>query len=1429
MNPIRLFVLAFLLICSLTFDIRAQIIQSKFTHINVNDGLSQGSVHAICQDYTGMIWIGTRDGLNKYDARKFTIYRNKQGDSTSLSENYIISMLEDRKRRLWVGTYSGLNLFDRVKDQFIRIPLRDVKGVFLHSQPIIYSIFEDQNGSLMVATSKGLFSIEEGMTDAKLIFHSRLFPAIAIPSNQVQFVYRDSEGLLWICTDAGLYAMQDSGDDKLIFRQAFVEGETGLALNDRNTTVVEEVSKGVLWIGTKKGGINVYDKSTGRFSYITHNPKNPDGLLNNEIRSIRKDIRGGYWIGTFGGLNYCSKEGIWQRFVSDQKDPYSLSHNSVRPVFQDRKGAVWVGTFFGGVSILDRDIPKFENYVHSPYVPSLSHNVISSILQASEDGNELWIGAEGGGLNYLNRKSKTFKHYAYEENDPSSLSHDNVKSLHLDKSGNLWIGTYLGGINLLRKNTESFIRISHEPGRVSSLSHNSVYAIAEDEEGNFWFGTYGGGLNFMKADSENLFERYSPSNSGKYFISSEWIRSLDFDSRGNLWVGTEEGLNVLWKGAGEFQTFKFSLENPKSISGNVIISVFEDSKGRIWIGTYKNGLNLFHPEDNSFSGYGVEDGLPGNNIFGIAEDENGDLWLSTNNGISRFNPDSGITRNFDIEDGISGNEFVMGSYCTLSTGEIAFGSFQGLTVFHPDSLRSNTYVPPVILTDFKLFNKSVRPREGTILPNHIAETEELVLRHNQNVFSVEFSALNYLLPDKNRYAYKLTGFEDDWNYVDNPVATYTNLNPGSYTLMVKGSNNDGLWNEVPRLLSINVLPPPWKTWWAFLIYGLLIAAGVMLLMRFTRIRSTLEQSLYIEQLEKEQQREMNEIKLNFFTNISHEFRTPLTLILTPLDRILAETDLSSESKTVLESVRLNGLRLLRLVNELLDFRKQETGNMEISVSRDDLVEFLGEVLLTFRYYADEKKINLTFEPEEESIQTYFDRDMIEKVIVNLLSNAMKYTEQGGEVSLKVGKIKPDAIFPDGAVYFVVQDNGHGIPEQDLEAVFDCFYQVSDKFSRSRGKENSSGIGLALARELVSAHSGTIEVESNNEADIKKRYTRFTVTIPLGNRHFKLGQINMQEEGAEVLRDTPADLQTLRLELLSPSQKGVRTSSTGPEQTSGTAQENKPILAIVEDNREVRALLEDSLSDSYRVVTAADGSEGWEKIQKYIPDIVISDVMMPHFDGLELLSKIKQDIRTSHIPVILLTARSSVDYLVLGLRQGSDDYITKPFRLDVLKLKIENILVGRENLRKKFIREYLLLPQEEQPSLESPEKEFLKKVISIVETNLGEEKLNVGLLVTELGVSRPVLYRKIKQLTDLNVIELINHIRLRKAAQLLVLGQWTISEVAYKVGFSDPKYFGKTFKVQFGKSPSEYIAEHVNQTIPSQSPEKLVINKLNPTG
>ncbi|MFC4873166.1 two-component regulator propeller domain-containing protein [Negadavirga shengliensis] len=1371
----------------------------KFSHLTVEDGLSQGGVFSIYQDHKGLIWLGTRDGLNKFDTRKFTVYRNQQGDSLSLSDNYVISLFEDRYQRLWVGTYSGLNLYDSDLEKFHRVILTGPGGNKVEKQPLIFSIREDRNGRVWVASSVGLYVLEKNTDSPTLVFHQDLFADGEVGSSAIQDLYEDKEGNIWLCTENGLYLTEPTHapqqGTKLTLLGKYFSGKNGQGLNDDNVTTILEINEGVFWIGTKTGGINVYNKIKNEFTYITHQNHVVGGLADNEIRSILKDRKGGYWVGTFKGLNYFSEEGEWSRFVADQKDPYSLSHNSIRPIFQDQKGDIWVGTYLGGVNILFRDIPVFDNYTYSPYTNSLSHHVVSSIVETGSD--EIWIGTDGGGINFLNRKSGNIKSYLHDPSDPHSISHNSIKVLHIDKKGHLWIGTYLGGVNLLRKGSDGFEHIKNDPAVSNSLSDNSVYAIAEDRQGGMWFGTHGGGLNHMPEPTVHAFDLYSEFKTGQYHLSSDYIRTLMVDSEDNLWVGTENGLNVKWKGRKEFEIFNYSLHDSSSISGEMVVSLFEDKKGRIWAGTYSHGLNLFDPETKGFIHFTTQDGLAGNNIFGISEDDQGNLWLSTNNGISKFNPEQRSAKNFDKDDGISGNEFVLGAYTKLKNGEIAFGSSQGLTVFHPDSLKQNTYVPPVVLTDLKLFNKSVEPGEKQVLKKHISATSKITLKHDQNIFTIEFAVLNYLFPKKNQFAYKLDGFEEAWNYVNNPSATYTNLNAGNYTFLVKGANNDGLWNHLPATLEIKILPPPWKTWWAYTLYGCMVMGSVLLLVNFIQVRAKLQHDLQLEHLEKVRQEEIHEIKLNFFTNISHEFRTPLTLIITPIEQLLKESKIPEDSRYMLQIIKRNTNKLLKLVNQLLDFRKQESGMNQPKIAPQDLVKFLQEVLLTFGLYAQEKNISLKFERNIDGMHVYVDLDMIEKVIVNLLSNAFKYTPENGEIVVSIDKLAPDNLYPKGAAKFSVRDNGIGIPEEDLKTIFNSFYQVNDHHNSCQNPANSSGLGLALAKSIVKAHGGEIYASSDIQTEAANE-TTFVVLLPLGKAHFEENQLDVSgPEGDHTFWNTETwltDLEPVNDHYLSKNRKSLAVSKP----------ENQGTLLIVEDNEELRMLMAESLRDSYKVLEARDGEIGWKIAQKHLPDLVISDIMMPKCDGIALLSLIKGDLQTSHIPVILLTARTSMESMLTGLKTGSDDYITKPFQIDVLKLKVTNILKNRESFRKKFVREYLLNPKKEDTV--SPEDTFLKSVVKIIEENIGQNDFNVTTLAFQLGLSRPVLYRKLKQLTDLSVIELINHIRLKKAAQLVLEEGATISDVAYKVGFSDPKYFSKSFKAFFGKSPRDFAAE-----------------------
>jgi signal transduction histidine kinase/ligand-binding sensor domain-containing protein/DNA-binding response OmpR family regulator len=1314
----------------------------RFINVGLQDGLSQSSVFSLQQDYLGFMWIGTRDGLNRYDSRKFHTYRNAPSDSNSLTDNYILSLLEDRNKNLWVGTRSGLNRYDRLRDKFIRIPLLS-NNANSPTYPMVWTISEDKQGRICMGTNHGFYRYENERF--RLIFDATRYPELPAGCNNVQAVFQDDQNQTWLGTASGVVLLTTEG--KLIRHFKKGPGE----LNSEFVRAIAEIRPGVLWFGTQEGGLNTYDSRRDHFSYTLHRPEaKAKSLAGNDVRSITKDRFGGYWIGTINGLNFYTEKDGFSTFTANDYDQFSLSNNSIRPIYQDQRGSVWVGTYFGGVNVYDRHLPNFQNHSRIPSTNSLSYNVVGGILE-DEKGN-LWVGTEGGGLNYM--EDQKFKHFKHDPTVPGTLSHNHVKSLYLDPKGDLWIGTYNGGLNLLRKGSPQFETFRHDPADPRSLSHDNVYAISGDRHGNVWLGTYGGGINLVRPGSGMRFENFR--------VSSSLVRTVFVDSKDNLWVGTEDGLNVLRPGKKTFEVFRYEAQNPKSISGNVVISIFEDSQKRLWFGTYKNGLNLLLKDGKSFQHFTENEGLPGNNIFALLEDK-GLLWLSTNQGICSLDPTSGKVSTYNSRDGIGGNEFSVGAACKSRSGKLYFGGIHGMTSFYAANVQPSAYVPPVRFTDFKLFNEPVLPGSSSVLKKPIFITDTLTLTHRENIFTVEFSSLNYILSDKNRFAYRLQGLENQWNYVDVPSATYTNLHPGTYTLLAKGSSNDGIWNDVPTRLTIRILPPPWKTWWAYTAYFVLAVGSLYLIIRYTRIKTRLEHQLALEHLENERQKEINEIKLNFFTSISHEFRTPLTLILAPVQHLLTQKHLDENARKLMNTVKSNSLRLLNLVNQLLDFRKQEAGSLQLQLSSQDLLPFLDQIAAEFTHYAEDRGIQFVYKKPLGHLTVQIDRDQFEKVIYNLLSNAFKFSpETRGKVLLEA--------YGEGANAVVqVRDNGPGIPADQQESIFELFYQLPEKKVHL-----GTGIGLALAKNLTELHGGKIAVESQV---IGETYTSFTVRIPL--------------EASEVTGHTVS-----RTEYAPIAEK---TSENTPE-TGGNA--DLPLVLVVEDNAEIRHLISSILHDHYRIIEAENGLDGWEKVKGHLPDLVISDIMMPVEDGLSLLRKIKKSIETSHIPVLLLTARTAMESVLEGLQSGSDDYLTKPYHPEVLALKIKNMLGARERFRKKFIRDYVLAPQQEalEPDLD---QEFLRKVIHLIEENLSEPEFNVNVLAKELSMSRPVLYRKLKQLTDLSVIELINVLRLKKAAQLLMQRHAKVSQVAYQIGFSDPKYFSKTFKGHFGMSPTEF--------------------------
>ncbi|WP_293945889.1 MULTISPECIES: hybrid sensor histidine kinase/response regulator transcription factor [unclassified Sphingobacterium] len=1362
---------------------RAQEKNYRFLHLDVNEGLSQGSVFAIEQDHLGFMWIGTRDGLNKYDGRKFIIYRSNPQDSFSLEHNFIQAITEDKKKRLWVGTTGGLNLYNRDADNFMRISLPVVESSSGKIEVNVHQIFQDSRNVIWIATNVGLYRIKEGAhLEAELVFNEITVEGSNDRSHFRNFrtIYEDGKKRLWFCTDDAIVLMQSAlrdGNRLKVLRTYFNQKGLINKVNQRFQSILE-FSPGIFWVGTKYNGIKIINENTGEVSSLSGDHNHTANLENQDVRSLKKADDGSIWIGTFNGL-YLYRNGKLLFIHADDNNPNSLSNNSIRPIFQDKRGSIWIGTYFGGINIYDKDIPNFQNFTHQSRRNSLSYNVVSAFLE--DPNRELIIGTEGGGLNYFNRYKSEFFNEKHDKSSVGSLSHNNVKSICRDREGNLWVGTYDGGLNLKRKGQQAYENFRFDPNLTNGLANNNVYALLEDRRGDIWIGTFGGGLQVLRKNQKPVY--FQTFNVAGKQLSSNMVRALLEDSNGNLWIGTSNGLNVKIAGTDKFFSFFNHKNDSLSISGNDIISIHEDRKGQIWIGTYMGGLNRYLPDKKSFKRYNEQNGLPVNNVFGILSDRKNKLWLSTNTGITCFDPQEGSVRSYTKVDGLPGNEYIQNAATILRDGKFAFGSFSGFTLFNPDSLSVNNYVPPIQFTDLKLFNRTVRPGVDGVIPKDISMMDELVLDHNQNVFSLEFSVLNYVHPEKNQYAYYLKGFEQDWNYVTNPVATYTNLDPGNYELWIKGSNNDGIWNENARVLKIRILPAPWKTWWAYTGYFLILGFVVFLIIRFFHGRNKLKRDLLIRKLASEQQEELHEAKLNFFTNISHEFRTPLSLIIGPLNQLKTDNSLSEYAKEHLGYATRNADRLMNLVNQLLDFRKQEGGKMKLNYQKVLVSEYFKNVLLNFHFIAEKNNIQFFLENNiSTDYQAYFDPEQFEKVLVNLIYNAFKFTDKGGRIKVQV-ELEGNG---DAAKLLVsVSDSGRGIPTKDIPFVFEQFYQANTEGFVA----TSSGIGLALSRSIIHLHGGLLTVESNMATKPSAYNTVFRISLPQQNLHIDASSTTDILSGITEMN-------------VSEQSELVDDRGLVEVENDRTADE-KPVILVAEDNVELRCFLYENLRKKYVVLEANDGNEALALVHTRQPDIIISDVTMPNCDGITLLQQIKNDNSTNHIPVILLTARTADPYITEAFEVGTDDYITKPFSMPHLMQKIANIIQTRKRLEEKFVQNYLMGGQ---GTTETSERtRFLDQVLVTVEDNLGCENFGVLELTKAIGVSRSVLYRKIKQQTGLNLVEFINMVRLKKAAQILVHdSELSISEVAYQVGFNDPKYFSKTFKKFYKESPRTYI-------------------------
>ncbi len=1318
-----------------------------FDFYSQENGLSNNQIHCILQEKKGWMWFGTSQGVCRFDGYKFTVFKHDPDDSTSLRGNLVRTIFEDRKGQLWVGTENGgLNKFNRGKENFEHL-FYSGNHPFLKDATVT-SIHEDAAGILWIGTEGQLFRLENE-TQLTEIKPSNL----TVFSEYFRVIKSNPSGSIWLGTNNGLF-VYDPKDNQV--------QKIGLPQNFSSNQEIWDIfmdNDGAFWIGSYANGLHIVNPVSLEVKQMTLDPGNERSLT---VRAVSKDRNGKYWIGTRGGLYIYEKtKGVTAFYYHDEREPKSLVNNSVQCIFHDVKGDVWIGTR-NGINFL---IEERQN-IHGYKAMSGDNRYLNSGEVYAfwiDPKGDIWIGTESGGINVLNRKTGRFTYMTPVKGNPNSLSSNCIKALLPDSKNNLWIGTFLGGLDVMNLQTGTIKHYRNDPANPSSLSDNRVWSLLSDSNNDIWVGT-GTGL-----------DRFDPATG-----TFSHFRNL-VDGQQVNWLA-EDADHCLWIGADELVIY--DTKSQKTTRQNIVTRcMLRDSKNRFWLATQNSGIALYSKEKGIIKYYTEKNGLANNQALAILEDNEHFLWISTTNGLSKFDPETERFHNYSLKNGFQNNQFTYGAAYKTPDGELLFGGITGFNIFNPTRIKSGDYFPPIVLTDLKIFNKQVRigNQKRDVLTKSISETETIRLKYDQNSITLDFAAFDFARSLGIQYSYFLEGFDKDWNEPSlDRSATYTNLDPGEYTFRVKTVSIDRLESNQGPVLKIVVLPPYWQTWWFRSLMFLAFAGLIYLLIAFLLNKEKLKNTLILERLKAKKLHELDMMKLRFYTNISHEIRTPLTLILGPLEKMRTNSIPEADIKEHVEVMHRNATQLHQLINQLLDFRKLETGNLKLALTCGDVVAFLSGVVGSFDKYAEEKEIELKFNSLKKEIITNFDADKLGKIMNNLLSNAFKFTGKGGKISVNLALVfDTDENDPTGSasdkrlIEITVKDTGIGIAEINLEKIFTRFFQVDDG-----AKQTGTGIGLALTRELVKLHNGRIMVHSK-----PGKGSKFTIHLPYAD-------VSVQNNTAQL-------------------NQVVTKEESGNRRTGGLQEETMPtgrkIMLLVDDHPDVRYFIRSHFINNYQVLEAENGLDGWNIALKTIPDIIISDVMMPDIDGFEFCRKIRKDERTSHIPIILVTALGSREHEIEGLSKGADDYITKPFDLSILEAKVENILSVRQSLRQKYTSEMLLQPRN--VILSSPDERFLQKAIEVVENNISDPDLDIERFALEIGVSRMQLYRKLDALTEMTVKEFVRNIRFKRAIQLLVQKKLNVSEVAYAVGFKDLSHFRKCFKQEFGMSASDYVAKH----------------------
>ncbi|MFK7920638.1 MAG: two-component regulator propeller domain-containing protein [Bacteroidia bacterium] len=1344
-------------------------------YLTTDEGLSQNEVTCILQDRMGFLWIGTRGGLNRYDGYEFKVYQNEVGNPNSLVNNSIESLFEDSQGRIWVGTKSnGLSCYypDRDKFEHYQVGNESKKGI---SGNRIIALAEGSRGDIWVGTwQNGLSIIPSGTGEIRHL----------MGSTRVEDIAQTQDGTMWLATDKGLFHFSSQGE----LQKRFLLPQT----RQNCVSILEDTIRNSLYLGTWNSGVFEFDLSEQGFRpFQMLNKQGVNTRLRNAYH-LYQDSEHQIWVGTWGQGVFRIKS---EKRILEKYDlgPRGLNmgqelYRDVLCTFQDRSGVLWLGTNGGGLCRVDQAASQFGYVRYETPDLALPQEPVWAVHKDAQ--NVLWIGSRGKPSVFFSRdEGQSFQRLSLNslinQVNQSSMK-EGGKAFLTDNKARLWVGTNHGLAQIIPQDDGYRLELHALKIAGDSIDRpiRRVSIMHQSSDGTFWVGTQQNGLRrslHPGTPANQAFVSYFKKNKTGS-LQSNRISSILEDRKNRHWIGTYGGLHLYRPEFDDFAVFQKRSQDSLSLSSDIIICLHEDKSGQLWVGT-PNGLNRADWNSDgtlSFRCFQEKDGLPNNYIHAILEDEKGKLWVSTNRGISCFDSQEESFENYDVNDGLQSNSFMEGVACKDKQGRFYFGGIYGLNFFHPDSIISRIYTPPVALTSLKVFNEEVKVGDtlgsGVVLTQAIEYTSAITLEYEENVLTLEFAALDFHAPERIIYEYKLEGLEKNWNQVNQQRSvTYTHLRAGTYTFRVKAASPQLDWQPQEAQLIITVLPAFWATWQAFLLYAIMFIGILALYRSVIRRQNELKNSIALERVQREKDSEMAEMKTRFFTNITHELRTPLTLISGPVEQMIQERDLPNKLRDYLLTMHHNTQRLLKLVNQLLDFRKAETNHMELQVSNGDFAYFAHEVFLSFQDLADRQETHFSFSAEPETIELYFDRNKMEIVLSNLLSNAFKYSPSGSHIEFKLSKVE------DQYCEIIVSDNGRGMSAEVVENIFDRFYQVVNAESVNI---MSTGIGLSLVKTIVDLHQGSVSVQSEIQAG-----STFSLQLPLGREHFEDVQIISDFKDAE----HESHYQRLAASsMTSPSEE----RSLKPSRANSLGK-----LLLVEDNPEIRAFLRSIFQEEFEIVEAENGRIGLAVAEESHPDIIISDIMMPEMDGQAFCKALREHDDLSHLPVILLTARTSPIFEVEGYQSGADAYITKPFKPSVLKAQVESLLSARQRLKQYFSQKVTLQPTELE--IAPRDKDFLDKVMKLVEENLLNEKLSRDYLADAMAMSPSTLYRKLKTLTDLTTNAFIRSIRLKRAAQLLEKSQYNISEIAYLVGFNDLKYFRTCFKEQFGVNPSEY--------------------------